>query len=143
MKNDALNSALIIVLCVVFYVVYFGLFVVNSKIAIKKRRSVFWVLIGSLFFTPILPLLYLLFVPEKPIQKMICPNCGQKGEPTKFVKGNFVTEIILWFIMVLPGLIYTIWRSMTVQMVCPSCKQPGMIPETSPRGQELLKKYSS
>jgi ssDNA-binding Zn-finger/Zn-ribbon topoisomerase 1 len=118
------------------------LFIVNIIIARKKNISIFWTFLASLFFTPIIPLIYLLL--KKPIiePKMICPNCGFQGSPIKR-PGNFIIELLLWCFALVPGLIYTIWRYSSSQKFCPKCNRPGMISVDSPRGQKLLKEYQS
>jgi hypothetical protein len=73
---------------------------------------------------------------------MICPNCGHKGNPGSSTKGSFLIEVVLWCCFIVPGIIYSLWRLTTKQKVCPSCKEPGMISEDSPRGKKLMKEYS-
>lgn len=70
-------------------------------------------------------------------KKMFCPNCFNIGKPKIQTKGSIIIEIILWLMFIIPGVIYSIWRLTTRQSVCPTCKQPGMIPEDSPRAIEL------
>jgi len=73
--------------------------------------------------------------------EQICPNCGHKGFPKKMVKGNILIEIILWFFMIVPGLIYSIWRLTTKALVCPQCNAQNMVALNSPRGKKLLEEY--
>jgi len=129
-------------LSIVGTIFFFVLFIVNIIIARKKNRSVLWVFLASLFFTPIIPLIYLLFSPVKVITEtnMICPNCGFQGSPLKR-PGSFKMELLLWCFFLVPGLIYTIWRYSSSQKFCPKCNRPGMISVDSPRGQKLLKEY--
>ena len=63
---------------------------------------------------------------------MYCQNCGTKAKPKKITKGSIGMEIVLWIFFIVPGLIYSVWRLSTRQSACPSCKQPGMIPLSSP-----------
>jgi hypothetical protein len=56
-----------------------------------------------------------------------------------FIKGSIITELFLWFMFLLPGIIYSIWRANTKYYGCPSCTQKTMIPASSPRGQQLIK----
>lgn len=70
----------------------------------------------------------------------VCTSCGYKGEPKNEMKGNFAIEIVLWFLMVIPGLIYTVWRMSNKQRICPSCGSNAMIPADSPKGIEMLNK---
>lgn len=51
-----------------------------------------------------------------------CPNCWYSGKPNKNTPGNFWTELLLYFIMILPWLIYTIWRLCSTKTCkCPKC----------------------
>lgn len=73
----------------------------------------------------------------------ICTACGFRGYAKSHTKGSLAIEVILWLAFIIPGLIYSIWRLITQQEVCPNCKTPAMIPVASPRGQQLLKEYST
>ncbi len=64
--------------------------------------------------------------------------CGYVGYPKKHTKGSILIEILLWLFLILPGLIYSIWRLTTKQMICPKCKNPTMIPTDSPMGAKLV-----
>src|SRR5579885_50534 len=71
----------------------------------------------------------------------ICTNCIYAGHPKQYTPGNIVFEIFLW-LFVIPGLLYTMMRSVTKKEVCPECGQIGMIPINTPRGQQLLTQVS-
>lgn len=71
-------------------------------------------------------------------KEMLCPSCGTKGKPRKKAKGSILIELVLWICFIIPGLIYSLWRMTSTQKVCPSCKQPGMIPLDSPIAQKIL-----
>lgn len=55
-----------------------------------------------------------------------CPNCGYLGKKTKrVIKGSGCLEIFLWLFFIIPGILYTIYRSTTEQAkVCPNCEYP-------------------
>jgi len=77
-------------------------------------------------------------------EEFVCSSCGYKGNPQARTKGNILIEIILWLFVIIPGLIYSIWRLTSKQKVCPRCSQDAMIPVNSPMGQKILsetKKY--
>jgi hypothetical protein len=85
--------------------------------------------------------------PEPPAPKhskgnSVCTTCHFIGNPKKITKGSFFIELILYLFMIVPGLIYSIWRLTTKQLVCPACKNPTMIPITTPVGKELIEKIS-
>ncbi len=69
--------------------------------------------------------------------KLICSNCGTIGRPKSKTRGNIIIEIILWLMMIIPGLIYSLWRCGTTEKVCRSCGSPNMVPLKSPRGKKL------
>jgi RNA polymerase subunit RPABC4/transcription elongation factor Spt4 len=65
-------------------------------------------------------------------KEMSCNECGYVGDIRKIHRGNFLIEIILWCCFIVPGLIYTIWRSSNRFYQCPNCKSERVIPnETS------------
>jgi len=66
----------------------------------------------------------------------ICPNCETQGRPETETKGSIFIEIILWICLIVPGLIYSIWRLTTRHKVCGVCGS-NVIPLSSPRGQQL------
>lgn len=74
-------------------------------------------------------------------KNIICPTCGYKGKPATKVKGNIILEIVLWLIFLVPGFIYSIWRSTSRYKACPSCGSTQLVPYDSPRGQQLLAEF--
>jgi len=54
------------------------------------------------------------------IKNMKCPSCGHNGEITVFMPGSLMMEGLLWMLIV-PGLIYSIWRRRTKRVICPHC----------------------
>lgn len=69
---------------------------------------------------------------------MVCPSCGSRGEPKTITKGSTGIELILWLCLLVPGLIYSIWRLSSRVKGCPSCGSMGMIPANSPHGKKLI-----
>lgn len=69
---------------------------------------------------------------------MICQNCGTRGEPKTITKGSIAIEIILWLCLIVPGLIYSVWRLTTRQPGCPACGQTTMIGINTPKGRQLI-----
>ncbi len=66
-------------------------------------------------------------------KELYCPNCGTIGKPKRLTKGSFVIEVFLWLLLIVPGLLYSLWRMTSKQLVCPSCQHPNMIPTDSPK----------
>jgi len=72
-----------------------------------------------------------------PAGMMVCAQCGCTGTESH-TKGSFLIELVLWFFMCVPGLIYSIWRLTTRGQVCSACKSDRLVPANSPTGQNLL-----
>jgi len=66
----------------------------------------------------------------------ICPNCRYVGEAR--MNGNGAVELILWLFLLVPGLIYSLWRRTSARHGCPKCAAPNMVPLETPRGRELM-----
>lgn len=70
--------------------------------------------------------------------KMICKRCRTTFEkPKRYMAGSFLTELFLWLLFIVPGLIYSIWRLTTKAKVCPSCESVEIIPLETPEGRRL------
>lgn len=67
----------------------------------------------------------------------ICTTCGHLGRARLRVKGSFALEIFLWLLLIIPGLIYSIWRMSTRHPRCASCDAPTLVPPDSPVGRRL------
>jgi hypothetical protein len=66
----------------------------------------------------------------------ICETCGSLGEPKSITKGSLVIEICLWMLLILPGMIYSVWRLSTRRKGCSQC-EGNMLPIDSPKGFKL------
>ena len=73
----------------------------------------------------------------------ICSDCGSSGKPKKITKGIFLIELLLWLFLLLPGIVYTLWRKSSQFKGCDTCGSKNIVPIDTPRGKELIKKYSS
>lgn len=72
------------------------------------------------------------------MSKLVCTQCGFVGKPKRAIKGNSAIEIILWLFFIVPGLIYSIWRSNSRHKICPDCKSIALIPIDSPRAKKIM-----
>lgn len=69
----------------------------------------------------------------------LCTQCLNQVQPKKVVRGYFVIEIILYLAMILPGIIYTLWRLMGGrEKTCPKCGGHGFVPVDSPAASAIL-----
>jgi hypothetical protein len=71
-------------------------------------------------------------------KKLVCTQCGYIGKAEGAIKGSALVEIFLWFLLIIPGLIYSVWRSSSRYKVCPKCKSPSLIPVDSPRAKKIM-----
>jgi hypothetical protein len=69
---------------------------------------------------------------------LVCTQCGYVGKPKRAIKGNGFIEVILWLCFLIPGLIYSIWRSSSRYKVCPKCGNTALIPLDSPRAKTIM-----
>ena len=47
---------------------------------------------------------------------------------------SILIEIILWLFLIVPGVIYSLWRLTTRAKACPACGTPSLVPLNSPMG---------
>jgi len=73
----------------------------------------------------------------------ICRTCGYHGPSETVTPGSFLIEVFLWLCLMLPGMLYSVWRLTNRHQACPSCHQTTMIPIASPIGRQLLKAQRS
>jgi len=57
----------------------------------------------------------------------ICAYCGFRGSPVRVNRGHIYFELFLWLCLIVPGIIYSAWRRIRKQEVCPECLNPEMI----------------
>lgn len=69
---------------------------------------------------------------------MICKTCGHIGQGKRSTPGNLGIEIVLWLCLIIPGLIYSVWRVSSRYNACQVCGGRDLIPTGSPIGQRLL-----
>ncbi len=75
------------------------------------------------------------------MSQLICANCGTIGKPKTVTKGSIATEIVLWLLFIVPGVLYSLWRLTTRAKACRSCGSENMLPLNSPRGKKLQNEF--
>lgn len=73
-------------------------------------------------------------------QTYICTKCGFRGDAKRITKGTFKIELILWACLLLPGLLYALWRIFSRSWVCRECGGKAVLLD-SPSGSFVLKKF--
>ncbi len=71
-------------------------------------------------------------------KKYICSQCGNVSSSQTAIKGSLGLEIVLWILFIIPGVIYSVWRSSSRYKVCPSCKSTSLVPIDSPVAKKML-----
>jgi len=74
---------------------------------------------------------------------MVCVRCGSQGRPKTVTPGSFLMEIVLWLAIILPGLLYSIWRLSARKKACPVCGATDLVPPSSPKGAQILGELSA
>lgn len=71
-------------------------------------------------------------------KELVCKDCGYIGMVSQTSRGSILIEIVLWLCVIVPGLIYSIWRMSNKAYRCPGCSGWNMIPTSTPIGQKLV-----
>ena len=69
----------------------------------------------------------------------LCATCHDKIKPVGIMPGSGMATIALYLCGILPGLIYSAWRSAAKYTGCPQCSGRDLIPMDSPRAKSILK----
>src|SRR3954463_5720619 len=77
-------------------------------------------------------------------RRLICPHCGSETDtPIEVKPGSRLIIAVLGVFFVLPGVCYWAWRRSMAREACPTCKQSGLLPVTSPFGFALAEKATT
>lgn len=71
-------------------------------------------------------------------EKFICGDCNSVLEFDTAKRGSKFVSILLWSTLVIPGLIYDIWRSRKVKKICYYCGSDFVF-EDSLQAREFIK----
>ena len=72
-------------------------------------------------------------------KKYVCMDCGCQRDPINAKRGLLVIELFMWLLYILPGVIYSIWRRVRKQQVCPNCRYPSVVLTSSSRAMDMLR----
>jgi hypothetical protein len=62
----------------------------------------------------------------------LCSTCGHVAVPARKTRGSFGIELVLWLCLLVPGLIYSIWRLNSRHDACAKCGATTLLPLDSP-----------
>ena len=60
----------------------------------------------------------------------LCKNCGATGNTKMQRRGSPKPELLLWLCLLLPGLVYSVWRWMNTYKTCVSCGRKKLVKVT-------------
>ena len=70
---------------------------------------------------------------------LVCTSCGHETDVAKRVKpGSGWLTATLLCCMVVPGVVYWVWRQAMKESRCPLCNRATLIPAASPIGRSIL-----
>jgi hypothetical protein len=67
----------------------------------------------------------------------VCGNCRSVIRPEQKKPGTGGVELLLWLFFIIPGLIYSVWRSGAAYDICPVCQARNPVPLDTPAGKRL------
>ena len=68
----------------------------------------------------------------------ICADCGSREDPVLANRGMLWVEILMWLSLILPGVIYSVWRRARRRWVCSYCGNPSMVSIYSARARSMI-----
>jgi len=72
-------------------------------------------------------------------KKYVCMECGCQRDPVNAKRGLLIIELLMWLLYILPGVIYSIWRRVRKQQVCPNCGNPSVVLTSSSRAMGVMR----
>ncbi len=63
---------------------------------------------------------------------MYCKSCGHSGPTATKTPGSLAIEIVLWLMLIVPGIIYSLWRISARKAACTACGSTDLVPPDSP-----------
>jgi len=83
-------------------------------------------------------IIYQIYLGAKAPRKKVCKSCGFLGVPDSTTPGSLAIEIVLWLCLIVPGLIYSLWRANSRHDICAKCGGAEVIPADSPIGKNII-----
>lgn len=88
----------------------------------------------SLGFIVGIPYLLIRWLREQdaPGDLVYCTICGAWGQDRRIMSGSVGMELFMWVLLLVPGLLYSIWRLSTAYRGCTTCGAAQIVPPNSP-----------
>jgi hypothetical protein len=105
-----------------------------SKGGGNSMESLFqWVIVGAIFYA-----IYSVIAKSSSpgsganAGALHCMTCGTDGPGRSRTSGSIAIEIVLWVCLIVPGVVYSIWRLTTRRKVCAACGSEQVVPYAAP-----------
>ena len=77
--------------------------------------------------------------PQYSSPRLVCTSCGHETDhPDRVKPGSGWLTATLLVCMVVPGVVYWVWRQTMKETRCPLCSRATLIPAASPIGRSIL-----
>lgn len=96
-----------------------------------------------LIVAAIIYVLFRIFFGSSAGPALYCTSCGTQGKARITTRGSFAIEIVLWLCLIVPGLIYSLWRLTTRARTCRACGATTLVPINSPAAVALRKRFGA
>ncbi len=74
-------------------------------------------------------------------RRMLCTACGRTDSPDTLVAGSDLLELVLWGLLLVPGLLYCGWRHLHRRRVCSHCGGAALLRESRASRHRTLEGY--
>lgn len=69
---------------------------------------------------------------------VVCTRCLTTAPPKTYTPGSIIIELFAWLLLLLPGLVYSLWRISARYTGCSACGARETVPLGSPAAQRLV-----
>lgn len=76
-------------------------------------------------------------------EEAVCRSCESVAFPKTEKPGSMLFGICLFFVFVVPGVLYAIWRITNQTEVCSFCGSEDLVPKYSPAGERIIEGQKS
>lgn len=73
-----------------------------------------------------------------PFADKVCTRCYAVNKIRTETSGSLVVELFLWLLLIIPGVMYSLWRMASKHRVCSECGSGDIVKVDSPRGKQIM-----
>ena len=67
-----------------------------------------------------------------------CSSCHSFTSGKKETRGHFAIEVFMWLLLIIPGIIYSVWRQSSKHITCSQCGASNLIAFNAPKAKKEL-----